>query len=94
MSKKVIRIDEEGNGFIGVAADYKSAVAYLISEAWLFDEVQVYNRKNHDWAPLYVVYGDNWCDVIMNEWDIDEFNDAFDGWLYFYEVEVYSINED
>lgn len=94
MSKKIIRIEEEGLGTIGLAENYKSAVAYLIKEGWLFDELQVYDGREENWKPMYIVYGDNWCEVMMNEWNIDDFADAFDGWLYLSENEVYSINED
>jgi len=89
MNKTVIRIEEENHGTICIAENYKSAVAYLINEGWLFDEVQVYDEEWENWKPLRVLYGDNWRDMIMNEWDADDFSNAFDGWLYLYEDKVY-----
>ena len=90
----IIRIEEENHGLICIAEDYKSAVAYLINKGWFFDQVAVYSKDLENSKPMHILYGDNWREVFMNEWDINDFNEAFDGWFYLYEDEVYNANED
>lgn len=90
---KIIRIEEENHGTICIAADYKSAIAFLINEGWLFDEVQVYDKNWENWKPIRIIYGDNWRDMIKNKWSAKRFNDAFDGLLYLHEETIYNMNE-
>jgi hypothetical protein len=92
MNKTVIRIEEESHGTIALAADYKSAVHFLIKELWIDGETRV-SLGWGKFAPIYEVYGENWHSLFMNEWDIDQFNEVFDGWLYLYLEEVYDMNE-
>ena len=94
MSKTVISIHEENHGTLAVAADYKSAIHFLIKHEWLFGDMQAYNKELDDWKPVRAIYGENWQSLFMNEWDIDQFNEVFDGWLYLRLEKVYDMSEE
>ena len=79
---KVVLINEENHGLLGVALNYYNAVKWLIKEGWLNsdDEVPVGDDEHtYDWQPIDKVYGENWADVMLNEWDIDTFNKNMEG---------------
>lgn len=89
----VIEIREDNHGFIRCALDYKSAVQFLIREGWLEDNDAFYDEETGVDIELYYCLGENWREVLMG-WDINKFNDFFDGHLYLEEEEVYEYDED
>lgn len=89
----VIEIREDNHGFIGCALDYKSAVQFLIREGWLEDNDEFYDEEEGRDIELYFSLGEDWQEVLM-DWDINKFNDYFDGYLYLEEEEVYEYDED
>ena len=86
---KVIIMNEDNHGFIGLAKDYPSAVKFLIDNGWLDDYTEVWVREN-EWARLSEVLGEDWADKMEN-WGVENFNDYWDGSFYFEEREVYGL---
>lgn len=90
---KVIIIKEENHGIICCAKNYKSSIRFLIKEHWLDDNTEVWDEKkdetSHPWSPLAEVLGEDWTDIIENQWNLEDFNDFFYGSFYLYEKEIY-----
>lgn len=86
---KIILIWEETHGIIGVANNYYNAIKFLIKEHWLCDETQIYDDSTDKWVELNIFYGRNWRDVLLNEWDLDKFNDEFVDFMGLNVEEVY-----
>ena len=86
---KVIIMNEDNHGFIGLAKDYPSAVKFLIDNGWLDDYTEVWVREN-EWARLSEVLGEDWADKMENG-GVENFNDYWDGSFYFEEREVYGL---
>lgn len=81
---KVIRITEECHGFIGIAANPKSAQNYVI-DCWLSGDVYVYiDGKDKTFEEAY---GENWKDV-LKKMPFDEFEELLYDYIYFSEEEV------
>lgn len=85
---KVIVINEENHGFIGVAKNMDSAFHFLIEEDWidgLWD-----NMKQTYVSPkkLYHRYNvDNLFDLLKAMYKAD--SNAFEGMFYFSEIDVF-----
>ena len=73
---KVIVIFEEGFGKIGIAADYYSAIHFLIQHSWLTDDYKIWNENSEEWDLLINILGAKWNEKLFS-WDIDDFNDFF-----------------
>ena len=84
----VIIINEETRGFIGVAHDYESAVSYLFNHGWL---PTVVCDNHEEWRPIDELLGDEWLDKILS-WNVDNFNDFFDGCFYLQIEAVFDIH--
>lgn len=84
----VIIINEDFHGFLGVAKDYNSAVAFLLDKHWIHDNAEVWDERLNYWVKLKDQLGEDWFDD-MCRWTINEFNDYWDGSYYLEEVEVY-----
>ena len=84
----VIEIREDNHGNIGYAVDYKSAIHFLIKEGWLYDNLEYYDEEEGRDIELYFCLGENWQEVLL-DWDINKFNDYFEGHLLLEEEEVY-----
>lgn len=85
---KVIIINEENHGFIGVAKDMDSAFRFLVKEDWvdgLWDNMkQIYVSPEE----LYHRYNvDNLFDLLKAMYRADD--NAFDGMFYFTERTVF-----
>ena len=89
--EKVIVIYYPEDSIIGIAKDYKSAVKFLIKNYWINGNDEVAGDDG-DFGRLDEVLGDAWQDVLINEWDIQNFNDFF---FYNFELkEIELINDD
>lgn len=87
---KVVVINEDCHGYIGIAANYNCAIDFLIEkECWLSENTEVW--VNHHGFLLREVFSD-WEKEIKS-WDIKKFNDFFLGSFYLREVEVYGTEE-
>ena len=78
----VITIHEDNHGFLAVAKDYKSAVAYLVNNNWFFE---FYNDR----TGTYDRVTDEMIDEMTEKWDINDFNDFWENTFYLYEEEVF-----
>ena len=79
---KVIRIEEENHGFIGVANNYRNAVKWLIGNKWLADYTEIYDDETDSWIQVKDRFGEDWADLMTEQWSIDDFNDYWDGSFY------------
>lgn len=76
----VIIIYELDHDDVGIAADYKSAIYYLIKEGWINDCTDVYDDSNDRYRPISEVFGKDWRTVLLNaneDWFNDKFVDQF-----------------
>jgi hypothetical protein len=85
---KVIIINEENHGFIGVAKGMDSAFRFLIKEGWVDD---LWDRKIQRYlyhTAFFEQYNvDNLFDLMKVMYEEDE--NAFDGLFYFSEETVF-----
>lgn len=85
---KVITINEESHGYIGLAKDYYSAVSFLINEYWLTADDEIWDEDKKTCRQVKDVLGEEWIDKILS-WDIENFNEFFGiGSIYLAEEEV------
>ena len=88
---KVIIMNEENHGFLGVAKDYKSAVRSLCQMEWLDENFELceysFQKKSWEYFTILDKLGPNWLDIICS-CTITEFNDYFDGMFTLWEEEV------
>ena len=85
---KIILINEECHGFIGVAKDYNAALRFLIDKGWLADYTEIY-VGDYDYKRLVEVLGEDWADTMTEHWDINNFNDFWEGSFYLEEEDLY-----
>ncbi len=74
---KAILIYEDNHGFLGVAADYCSAVLYLIKHGWLTEKFEVWDDTKYRWIPITELLGDDWVMKTL-KMTLDEFNDFYE----------------
>lgn len=92
---KVILINEDNHGLIGVAKTYKDAVMFLINDHWLTDHTEVFTSDySFETAWICEVLGEDWVDVIRDEWTINTFNDYFCDSFMLNEEEVIDFGGD
>ena len=85
----VILIYEKNNDCIGVAKDYPAAVHYLINAHWIDDYTEVWCDRTSKWVLLKDAQGEEWTDDMLLKWDIDTFNDFWDGSFDLVTTEVF-----
>ena len=72
-------IHEDNHGVLGVADSYESAIQFLIDNKWLTEDFEIWDRKGYYSRPLYAL------EIKPEEikaWNINKFNDFFDGDFY------------
>jgi hypothetical protein len=87
---KVIRIDEENHGFIGVASSMKAAWQFIVNRGWLgfYDQVYIFDG----WVTIGDLFEQNDWDLTdenLIEWAMNRGEEAWDGLFYFSECNVY-----
>ena len=87
---KVIIINEENHGFIGVASSMKAAWQFLVNRGWLgfWDDVYIFD----DYVSIGELFDQNgWnkTDENLVEWAMSRGEGAWDGLFYFSERNVY-----
>ena len=69
-----ITIGSDDYGLIGMAADYKSAVKYLIDKEYICENYIILDADNDgEEITIRGKLGINWKDRMINEWDIEKF---------------------
>lgn len=74
----IIIIHEDNHGVLGVAKDYDSAIDFLVQNQWLTTDVEVLNSIE-ELVPIKELGLDI---ETIRSWDIEAFNDFFDGIFY------------
>ena len=85
--EKVIIINEECHGFIGVAHDVPSAIDFLIEEGWLHELTEIF-AANKSWTTVQAEFGNNW-EEHFKSLSFDDLRDVFDGCFCFREEKVW-----
>ena len=93
---KVIVINEECHGFIGVAKDMESAFQFLIDDKWITENTELFEPtegEEYGWFPVSRAMTDlrrSLLDTLMFLWNCDTsyFDDSFSFW----EEEVHEKN--
>lgn len=89
---KVVVIYEDNHGIIGVANNYYNAVRFLLEEQWITYETNMYDGKTSHWKSIEEYLGKNWEEYLLNECDLNTFNDIFENWLELSLTEVYGTD--
>ena len=89
---KVITIEEDNHGQIGIASNYQNAIHFLVNEHWLDELTEVYDSDFHDTKLLLDLLGKEWLTTILN-WTLEKFNEFFDCCFYLREVSVYEVDQ-
>ena len=78
----VILINEDNHGQIGIALNYYHAVSWLINKHWLYDSLEVWNDQLSSWTSLKEDLGEDWADIMTEDWTKDDFNNYWQGDFY------------
>lgn len=85
--EKVIIINEECHGFIGVAHDVPSVIDFLVKRGWLHEWSEIF-IVNKSWTTVQTEFGNNW-EEYFKSLPLDDLRDLFDGCFYFQEEKVW-----
>ena len=88
---RVVTIEEDNHGQIGIASNYQNAIHFLVNEHWLDELTEVYDSGFQDTKLLLDLLGEEWLATILN-WTLEKFNEFFDGCFYLNEVTVYEVD--
>jgi hypothetical protein len=88
---KVIVIEEENHGMIGIAKSYADAVHMLVNQDWLSELTEIYKEDFDKTVLLVEDLGEEWFAKLL-EWSMEKFNECFDGCFYLNEEEVYEVD--
>ena len=86
-----IIIREDNHGIIGVAANYKSAIKFLVEEDWLSDYTDIYLDEKDELVHLFEWRAD-WKEYLLSH-DMNEFNVLFDGLFYLEDYDIFNAAE-
>lgn len=92
--KRVVLIYEDIHGLIGVALNYYNAVKCLIGNGWIDDNTEVWHDGTQGWKKLKDMQGEDWADVMLEHWDIDDFNDFWEKSFILESVEVIGTEDE
>ena len=84
---RVVTIDEDNHGMIGVAKTYADAVHFLVNDGWLSELTEVYYGDGI-YKTVIEDLGEDWLEVMLG-WSIEKFCDYFGDYFYLNEVSVY-----
>lgn len=86
---KVIIIEEDNHGQIGIAKTYADAIHFLIEGNWLSELTEVI-KSNRAETTVIEDLGEEWFTKILG-WSIEQFCDYFKGCFYLYGESVYEV---
>lgn len=84
-----IVINECNHGILGIAANYKSAINFLIAEDWLSDYTDIYSKEKDEWITL-IEWHSNWKEYLLSH-DMDDFNVLFEDTFYLEDHDIFNI---
>lgn len=89
----VIKVFEDCHGLICLAKDYESALEFLVNNNWIEDSIEVFVGENEEGMGEYQrvieVFGEDWVDMMRDHWNINDFNEYWDGSFYLEEAVIY-----
>lgn len=86
---RVITIEEENHGQIGIAKTYTDAVHFLVENHWLDELTEIY-VGDENYKTVIEDLGENWL-AVMLDWSMEKFGEYFDGCFYLNSVEVFEV---
>ena len=75
---RVVTIEEDNHGQIGIASNYQNAIHFLVNEHWLDELTEVYDSGYQDTKLLLDLLGEEWLTTILN-WTLEKFNEIYEG---------------
>ena len=75
--------------FLTAAKDYKAAVKFLIGNRYIAGNDEIITDVVNTYCRLDEFLGENWADIMTDDWNSHEFNAFYDYWFEIVEVEVY-----
>ena len=84
---RVVTIEEDNHGMIGIAKTYADAVYFLVNNDWLSALTEIY-CGDEVYKTVIEDLGEDWLAVIL-DWSMKEFCGYFEGCFYLDSVEVY-----
>lgn len=94
---QVISIQEDNHGQIGIALNYYNAIQWLIGNKWITDHTEICTGEDYHsyvWKPITEVLGEDWADKMLEQWDIDTFNDYWEGSFLLQSINLIGTEED
>ena len=88
---KIVTIEEDNHGQIGIASNYQNAIHFLVNKHWLDEFTEIYDSDFHDTKSLLDLLGEEWLTTILS-WTLEKFNEFFDCLFYLNEVTVYEVD--
>ena len=85
---RVVTIEEENHGLIGIAMTYADAIHFLVNEDWLSASTEIYCEGDEVYKRVIEDLGEDWLSVIL-DWSMEKFCEYFEECFYLDSVEVY-----
>ena len=85
---RIILIEEENHGLIGVVTRKNLILPWLVRENWINQFTEIYDEKTGEYRSLKDVFGLTWYQSLI-ALNFDDFCDLFDGVFCFSEEEVW-----
>ena len=86
---RVVTIEEDNHGMIGIAKTYADAVHFLVNDSWLGAFTEIY-CGDEVYKTVIEDLGEDWL-AVMLDWSIEKFCEYFEGLFYLDSVEVYEV---
>ena len=80
--KKIINVyNDRTNDVLFAAKDYRTAVQTLFGDRWISTKEEIV--IDNEYTTLENYFGEEVCDMMSDDWDIDDFNEfwARDFWM-------------
>ena len=89
LEMRVVTIEEDNHGQIGIAKTYADAVHFLVNDGWLSALTEIY-CGDEVYKTVIDDLGEDWL-AVMLDWSIEKFCEYFEGLFYLDSVEVYEM---
>ena len=87
---RVVTIEEDNHGLIGIAMTYADAVHFLVNNDWLDASTEIYCEDDEVYKRVIEDLGEDWLAVIL-DWSMEKFCEYFEECFYLDSVEVYEV---
>ena len=86
---RVVTIEEDSHGQIGIAKTYTDAVHFLVNNGWLSALTEIY-CGDEVFKTVVEDLGEDWL-AVMLDWSMEKFCEYFEEYFYLDSVEVYEV---